>query len=575
MLLKKLFMVCCVLLVAVTSNAQNRQKLDIESVTVFLNGAELYSTTKLNVPAGESEFLLTNVAGNVNQQSLNVGAASGVVVQFATFQNNFLQNDDLSPRAREIQDSIEHITNRRKGVQNEIQTIDEQINIIKQNRQVGGANAGLSTDELAKMLDLVKNRMAKLLDQKDELSVGIRDTDELLRKLRQQLQEEKNKGFQPGGQLLVKLYSKKATTTDIKVSYVVSNAGWTPTYDIRVDEVGGPVQLAYKAHVYQNSGVAWNKVKLTLSTGNPNEGAQAPTLNPWYLAFYRPRPISYQNKAYNNGTGDQLEKMPSRNTSSIASTSAGAYSAKDEENVPIGGGRGDGTLYIIDGVQVVGNRGVNIPQAAIGDYVATDNQGVNTMFDIELPYTIPSDGKQHNVAVKTAQLPAIYRYYAVPKLDRDAFLQAQITGWEDLDLLPAHTNIFYEGTYVGQGYIDVRNVKDTMNLSLGRDKKVVIRRERDKELRSVRTIGSNVKETFVYKITVRNTRNKTVDLVLMDQLPISNDKDIEIDDKIYDGATYNETTGAVTWKLQLAPNETKEVKVGFTAKYPKGKQINL
>src|SRR5690606_25436818 len=139
-----------------------------------------------------------------------------------------------------------------------------------------------------------------------------------------------------------------------------------------------------------------------------------------------------------------------------------------------------------------------------------------------LPYTIPSDGKQHNVAVKTAQLNATYRYYTVPKLDRDAFLQARITGWEDLNLLPASTNIFYEGTYVGQGYIDVRNVKDTMNLSLGRDKKIVVRRERDKELRTVKTIGSNVKETYVYKISVRNTRNKAIDVVVMDQVPISN-----------------------------------------------------
>ena len=69
--------------------AQTKQKVDIESATVFLNGAELFSKTKINLPAGESEILFTNIAGNVNQQSLNIGAGSGVVVQSATFQNNF------------------------------------------------------------------------------------------------------------------------------------------------------------------------------------------------------------------------------------------------------------------------------------------------------------------------------------------------------------------------------------------------------------------------------------------------------------------------------------------------------
>lgn len=232
--------------------------------------------------------------------------------------------------------------------------------------------------------------------------------------------------------------------------------------------------------------------------------------------------------------------MPSRATSDIAETSAGAYQP-----------------------------------TTLDEYVQTDNSGINTVFDIDLPYTIPSDGQQHNVAIKSAELPATYRYYAVPKLDRDAFLQAQITGWENLDLLPAQTNIFYEGTYVGQGYIDVRNVKDTMNLSLGRDKKIVVRRERDKELRSVKTIGTNVREAFVYKISVRNTRNKPVDIVVIDQVPISNDKDIEVSDRDYKGGDYNETTGAVTWKLQLKPNETRELVLGYSVKYPKGKQVNL
>ncbi len=531
---------CLLCLYSLPVIAQTKQKVDIESATVFLNGAELFSKTKINLPAGESEILFTNIAGNVNQQSLNIGAGSGVVVQSATFQNNFLREENLSPRAKDLKDSIDYLEKSRSGINNEMESLNEQVAIIRQNRQVNGANTGLSTTELMKMLDLVKARMAKLLDEKDALAANLKKADERLAKLRQQLQEEQQRGFQPGGQLLVKFYSTKATASNITISYVVPNAGWTPSYDLRVDELGGPVKLYYKAHVYQNSGVAWDKVKLSLSTGNPNEGAEAPVLNPWYLQFYMPRPLAYENRAKAN----------------------------------IAGARDDGQLYIVDGVQVLGAEAAPA-QTTLDKYVQTDNSGINTVFDIDLPYTIPSDGQQHNVAIKSAELPATYRYYAVPKLDRDAFLQAQITGWEDLDLLPAQTNIFYEGTYVGQGYIDVRNVKDTMNLSLGRDKKIIVRRERDKELRSVKTIGTNVREAFVYKISVRNTRNKPVDIVIIDQVPISNDKDIEVSDRDNKGGEYNETTGAVTWKLQLKPNETRELILGYSVKYPKGKQVNL
>src|SRR5690606_4175606 len=137
--------------------------------------------------------------------------------------------------------------------------------------------------------------------------------------------------------------------------------------DLRVDELGGPVKLYYKAHVYQNSGVAWDKVKLSLSTGNPNEGAEAPVLSPWYLQFYMPRPKEYRNKSVSS---DEIEKMPTRNTSSMASTTAGVYQ-----------------------------------ETTMEEYVQTDNSGINTVFDIDLPYTIPSDGQQHNVAIKSAELP--------------------------------------------------------------------------------------------------------------------------------------------------------------------------
>ncbi|MCB0699347.1 MAG: mucoidy inhibitor MuiA family protein [Chitinophagales bacterium] len=559
MLSKRSFLVVVCFLTTLLTYAQTQHKLDIKQATVFLRGAELYSTTKISLQAGETEVLFTNVAGNINLQSLNVGADNGAVVQSAVFRNNYLQDETLSPRAKEIKDSIEYLEDRRHLNNNKIQSVETQIDLLKNSKNLNGKE--LSASDIQQLLGLIKNNMNSLMDEKTQLTKLEYDYVERIQKLQRQLNEEKQKGFQPGGQVLVKLFSKKATTSNIEVSYVVPNAGWAPSYDLRVDDINKPVQLAYKAHVYQNSGVEWNKIKLTLSTGNPNEGAEAPNLNPWYLAFYRPITPQYMNQ-----TSD-YESLPMRKSKSMAPTSAGVYNDKAGSELSISGGRGDGSLYMIDGAQV--------SNSSIQNYVAVDNQGVNTLFDIELPYSIPSDGKQINVAVKTATLPATYRYFVVPKLDRDAFLQAQITGWEELNLLPAQTNIFYEGTYVGQGYIDVRNVKDTMNLSLGRDKKIVVRRERDMKLQKRQTVGSNIKESFAYTISVRNTRSKPMDIVVLDQFPVSNNNDIDISDKSMSGAEYNEQTGILKWKLQIQPNETKDIHMGYTVKYPKGKQVNL
>ena len=512
--------------------AQTQQKLNLDKATVFISGAELTSTARINLSKGENEFVFSNVAGNINTQSISVGATNGVVVESVTFQNNYTSEDNMSPRVKEIKDSIELMKQRRQPVSNKIAVLDEQLAVLQANRKVGGDNTGLSVAELTKMLELVSTKMEACLNQKNKEQDNLKKIDERIAALNKQLSEEQRRSYQPGGQLLVKFYSKESTTSNIAISYVVPNAGWTPIYDIMAPDAHSPVNIYYKANIYQNSGVKWDNVRLTLSTGNPQEGMQAPVLSPWYLSFYNPQVYMYKN----------------------AVAAPRAYS--------------EGRSATADMAVVATN------ESSISEYTTVDNSGINTSFDIDLPYTIPTDGQQHLVAVKKYEAPATYEYFSAPKADADAFLMAKITNWQDLNLLPGQTNIFYEGTYIGQGYIDTRNTQDTISLSLGRDKKIIVKRERDKKLRSVKTIGTNVRETFAYTITVRNTRKDAAAIVIQDQLPVSNDKDIVLEDTDNGGSEYDEATGMMKWPLTLKPNETKTLHFGFTLKYPKGKTIS-
>jgi uncharacterized protein (TIGR02231 family) len=545
MMSSRIFLPVVFLLFAGRLGAQTQQKLNIDAATVFLSGAELISSTKITLPKGETEVLFTNVAGDVNTQSLTINATNGVIVESSTFQNNYLASEVISPKAQEIKDSIEIITEARQLISNKITVYDEQLAVLKDNRKVGGNQSGLSTAELTKMLDLISARMENILNQKNKEEAQLKKADDRIAKLKKQLDEEQKKDYQPGGQLLVKFYAKEATTSAITINYIVPHAGWTPTYDIWADDASSPIKLFYKANIFQNSGVKWNNVRLSLSTGNPNEGVQTPTLNPWYLSFYTPQ---YDGN-YNRGRGDYM---------GVANTRRRGEEVVTEKNTVPWGPK---------------NRAGIDEQASINQYVSVDNSGVNTTFDIDLPYSIPSDGKQHLVAIKRYELPATYRYYVVPKLDKDAFLQAQITNWEDLNLLPGTTNIFYEGTFVGQGIIDTRNIRDTMILSLGRDKKIIVKRERDVKLRSVKTIGTNVRETFAYTISVRNTRKENISIVVQDQQPVSNDKDISVEDKETGESEYDEKSGSMKWNLSVGINETKKLNFGYTIKYPKGKTV--
>ncbi len=553
--MKKAFLFAILALLSLkNATAQTRQRVALESATVFLSGAELFSTAKLSLPSGETEMLLTNVAGNVNAQTLVITATNGVVVQSAVFQNNYLNPADstLSPRARALKDSIVRIQASIDELSLRKSVVEEQIATIRDNRNIKGANTGVSVVELQKMLDLMSARLLTLVTEQSKLGKRITALQESEQRFAGQLAEEQQKGYQPGGQLLVKFFTPGATSTDLAMTYVVPNAGWTPSYDLRVESTAKPVRLFYKAQVFQNSGIDWKKVKLSLSSGNPGEGAEAPQLAPWYLAFYKPEYVQNQN-AYNRQKAGGYQ-----NAAPVATS---AYETEDRKDAPAGGRAENMTTN-------------NIQQSSMNRYTSVDAAGIVTNFDIEIPYDIPSDGKQHNIGIKTYDLPATYRYVAVPKLDKDAFLQAQITKWEDLNLLPAQTSIFFEGSYVGQGMIDPRNVRDTMNLSLGRDKRIVIRRERDKLYRSDKFIGSNIHEAFTYITTLRNTKKEPVTLFLTDQFPVSNDNDITIEDKEAEGARIEETTGLATWEVALKPGETKKLRLAYTVKHPKGRVLS-
>ena len=269
-------------------------------------------------------------------------------------------------------------------------------------------------------------------------------------------------------------------------------------------------------------------------------------------------------------TRQEISTIPTTEAKDLAALSPAMYQSRRGRNVNIGGSRTSGIQYIIDGVQVQGQAQ---DQPTLGNYVTVDNSGVNTIFDIDLPYSIPCDGKQHLVVVKKYDMPATYRHFAIPKLDKDAFLQAQVTGWEEINLIPGQANIFYENSYIGQGYLDMRNSKDTMIISLGRDKRIMVKRDQDKKLRSVKTSGSNVREAFAYTIDVRNTRREKINLVILDQAPVSNDKDVVIEDMEKANCEYDESTGIMKWAIAYNANESRKINFGYTIKYPKGKTI--
>jgi TonB-dependent SusC/RagA subfamily outer membrane receptor len=405
------------------------------------------------------------------------------------------------------------------------------------------------------------------------------------------------------GQIVLQVMARNAASTDLSISYICPSAGWSPFYDLRADKTTDPLKLAYKANVTQSSGINWEKVKLTLSTGNPTVSGTAPFISAWLLRFksyvsaadISKRPVTNIIAAL-EGNAPGVNSVGSGqpgSQSDIIVRGFGSLSASSSPLIVVDGEVYDGSLTTIDPSDVAtmsvlkdagasgiyGARGTNgvvmitTKNKTLSNFTTQTENDLNATFDIDIPYDIVSNGKPHSVSLQDYSLPAHYKYYAVPKLDPDAFLMAEITDYEKLNLLPGLANIIFENMYTGKSYINPGITTDTLTLSMGRDKKLIIKREKVAELSGIKFLGNNKKQTFTFEIQVRNGKREPVDLQLKDQFPVATDKDIEVELLQSDGAKIDEETGIMTWDMTIASGQTKKVRISYSIRYPAGKAI--
>jgi uncharacterized protein (TIGR02231 family) len=217
--------------------------------------------------------------------------------------------------------------------------------------------------------------------------------------------------------------------------------------------------------------------------------------------------------------------------------------------------------------------GVNVTQKKEHIPLAIEKRQTSTEFEIEIPYSIPSDNQPYDVTMVEYQVMADYHYSSVPKLSDDAYLTAEIPDWTKYEIISGKANLFFQGIYQGETYLDLKGFEDTLSISVGRDKDILISREILKDFSKKNVIGSYKKELKAWEITIKNNKNSAIDLVLEDQFPISKVDDIKIEQIESSGAEINEYDGKLTWKLKLEPKEKKILIVKYEVKYPKNKNL--
>ncbi len=539
------------LLTHLVSLAAQDQKFstEINEVKIYLQGAEIIRSKTLNLNAGTHQLVFTGLSPVINPKSVQVTASGDATILSISSKSNVLEAVEENAKMTALKDSIELVEVALQDINDQKYVLENERKVIENNKAF---NSNVDAVDLAKLqttTDYYRTRLLEIQRAISKLNREGKEQNKSLERLRQQQQEE-NFFRRPTSEVEVIVNTKTTLSTSLKLRYIVNQTGWSPIYDLQADNLSEPINLNYRALAFNNTGIDWEEVKIILSTDDPNKSSAKPALRPWVLKDQN----SINTYAYNRNQKNSKGRLDLQSSQNMVRPPA-TYQHDLDPNVHYDKKREQDDFA---------------PQIRFEEIEVSQ---LSTNFEIEDQYTIPSDSRPYSIEITNYNLNSTYRHYAIPQVERAAYLLSEITGWENLDLIAGPVNIYRGESYVGFSNLNPQSFNDTLDLSLGRDNKVLVIKEKQKEFNKRQFIGINQRADFSYQIKVQNNRDQAISLELVDQVPISNNKEIEVTVKNISGANQIENTGELNWNLTLAPKEEKVYLVEYSIKYPKNVRL--
>ena len=628
--MKILHLLSIILLISNIAFAQEVKEKNIETkvneVTVFIEGAQITRKKTVEIPQGTSLLKFVNLSPFIDAKSVQIKADGEITVLSVNHQQNYIDKLEKPKGVEAIEAKIKSIKEQLELEKTYLSINHEELEFLNQNRSVGGRSTAMSLANLKEISTFYNTKLTSLKLDEIEKNKKIEELTKQISQLENQLNTLTSKKEYPNGEVVVKIEAKATTNAAFELSYLVENAGWFPSYDIRAKSINDPVEIIYKANLRQDTKIDWNDVKLTFSSSNPNSSGVVPELKTYYLGYNTHPPVYMNELSSVSGLVFDNENKPLPGANIVVQGTTigtiadvnGSYSITlppgknqltysfigfETQTLPVTSKIMNVTLQeskmALDEVVVTAygiSKSNNLARAVSGKaagvqirgtkplkqerenipvpFQKTENQ-TNVEFEIKTPYTVKSDNKNYTVDMEVYHLPATYQYFCIPKIDKDAFLLANIVDWERYSLLEGEANIFFEDTYIGKTLLDVRYASDTLQISLGRDKNVSVNRVKVKDHTTRQFIGNKKEETRAYTITVKNNKSQAINMTVADQIPVSTQEDIEVEVNNISGAKFNKENGEVNWSFTLPPSQKKELQLMYSVKYPKYKQLTI
>ena len=628
-------MLAC-LMMAGLAMAAEKQTASIERVTVFANGAQVVRSKSVQVVAGEQVITFTGMSPYMDRKSMQLKARGKLTVLGVTHRTVHPDSLEQMKRLHQAEDAVKGIQRKIQQANDEKEVLASQLELVKTNCSVAGRTVATPLANIKELNNYYSQELLSLKKRTQDIDDELLKLNEELTKKQEVLDSISHIKLATATEVDVKVDAQQAGRADFDITYYVKNAGWFPSYDVRSDGTGQPLTLSYKANIYQNTKEEWKNVPVLLSSANPNRSNVAPQLKTYWLDYGLSAPVydvdiegntvsgkiidaddgtplvgaSVVVKGTHLGTVSDIDgnysiTLPQGSrqltfsyvgcvsqTRTVSPGSTLNVSLKEDnaalqEVVVVGygskklirGARSSAAVAepMLQEDRMVMREAPAVPRMEESDVVAVAQQQAQFGYEFEIkqPLTLPDGGKTTTTEIARYQLPATYEYRGIPKIDKEAFLVADATDWQKLNLMEGEANIYFDNSFVGKSILDPNAASDTLHFSLGRDQSIRVQRTKVNESSTRRFFGSNQEQTLTWRITVKNTRREAVNITVFDQTPVSRNTGIEVTVEELSGGQRDKDTGIVTWPLQLNAGEQRELVLQYKVKYPKNRRLNI
>ncbi|WET49183.1 DUF4139 domain-containing protein [Chryseobacterium indologenes] len=526
----KRYLLITIFSVAVFKAQEIKKEIEVKQATVFLQGAKIFGNTNVNLQKGRNMVRIVNLPNNLDENTYKINLEKNTTLLSITPQSNFLKEDQLSDSEKKLDDERKKLQRQVSLLNIQIKNLTGEQTIINDNLKVSANDKSTPQEQLIKLTEFYRKRMLEIDNQVFLLNEQKSTLDKSIAKLNKQSEEEQTHKNTNRKELLLEILADHNTSLNLGVSYIVSDAGWIPSYDLRAESVKKPLEMVYKGKIYQKTGQDWKNIKLFVSTYRPSYNQNRPILSPLYVAEY----------TAHNPMQEVAEYKFKKETALT-----NAYQMRQD----------------------ITARPSQVPIASV-----SDNQ-MNVIYELNYNQTILSQEKEQYVILDKKQIDAAYKYHTVPKINNQVFLMAFVKNWQNLNLINGEANIYFEDNYIGKTNITSNYVKEEFPISLGIDERITVKRIKVEDKASQRAMNSNKWETETYQISIRNNTKEGIELEVLDQLPISENSKISIKAIQTEGGNLDEKTGSILWNKTISSGGSEKINFSYEVKYPKDMQI--